>query len=199
MLSSPTPRDLVMHTRLATKSEAAFAAVLAIGLAAEAWGGPTLDGLSVQPESRCAPYDARQYRYPANLDRRHVEALGWTVDAAGRIGNAFPSPYVPGISFRYLQDMDIEHVVARSEAHDSGLCAHPERWSEFASDPLNVTVAGEHVNRSLKRGRDAAEWLPDVNRCSFARTVVAVKARYGLSVDAAERDALAGVLARCGE
>ena len=57
-----------------------------------------------------------------------------------------------------------EHIVARSEAHDSGLCAaDSETRREFASDPLNFTLASPAVNRSQKSGKDAAEWLPDCN------------------------------------
>ena len=157
-----------------------------------------LDALVVQPEQRCAPYDAKAYRYSPHLDRQHVQRDGYVVRSDGRINWAYPSPYTPGISFRYLQDMDIEHIVARSEAHDSGLCSRPDEWSAFASDPLNITVAGEHVNRTLKRDKDANDWLPDIGRCWFAQTVIAVKAKYGLSVDSAEREALAEVLHQCG-
>ena len=158
----------------------------------------SLDELTVAPEERCAPYSAKQYRYSSTLDRKHVEALGYSVDSKGKISNAFPSPYTPGISFRFAQDMDIEHIVARSEAHDSGLCSRPGLWSAFASDPLNLTVAGEHVNRTLKRDKDAADWMPDINQCWYAQTIVDVKAKYGLTVDEAERDALAAVLDGCG-
>ena len=167
-----------------------------------------LDTLPVSPEERCAPYEAASYRYPSTYDIRHVEAQGYQVDTRrrisgernpdyGRIDHAFPSPYTPGISFRYVQDMDIEHIVARSEAHDSGLCARPDQWTPFATDPRNLTVAGEHVNRALKSDRDAAEWLPDINVCWYARTVIEVKLKYGLSVDYAERDALWAALEDC--
>ena len=156
-----------------------------------------LGKLKVEPEHRCVPYDAGKYRYPDDMDRELVEANGYIVDRDGRINYAYPSPYTPGISFRFVQDMDIEHIVAKSEAHDSGLCSRPDEWTPFASDTINITVAGEHVNRTRKRGKDAAEWMPDTNRCWFARTVVAVKTKYGLSVDKAERDALAKVLDGC--
>ena len=161
-----------------------------------AWGADLSD-LRVEPEHRCAPYSARAHSYPSDLDRRHVEALGYDVDSKGKISNSVPSPYTPGIAFRYLQDMDIEHIVARSEAHDSGLCADKTRWREFAGDPLNITIAAEHVNRTLKRDRDPADWLPDINRCWFAQRVVDVKAKYQLSVDQREHDALAAVLEGC--
>ncbi len=55
----------------------------------------------------------------------------------------------------------------------------------------NVTVASEHVNRTLKRAKDAAEWMPDRNTWWFAEQVAHVKRKYGPSTDPAERDAFA--------
>ena len=44
--------------------------------------------------------------------------------------------------FSSTRETDIEHIVARSEAHDSGLCAaNPETRNRFASDLLNLTLA----------------------------------------------------------
>jgi len=68
-------------------------------------------GLVVAPEQRCSPYDADDYRYPQAVEARIVTELG------GVYG-----PYT-GRWFASPSDTDIEHMVARSEAHDSGLCA----------------------------------------------------------------------------
>ena len=48
--------------------------------AAEEW-----QGLTVEPEERCAPYKASNYRYSATADARHVERLGWTVDMRRKV------------------------------------------------------------------------------------------------------------------
>ena len=96
------------------------------------------------------------------------------------------------------RDTDIEHMVAMSEAHDSGLCASDARTKRrFASDLLNLTLAAPAVNRHQKSGKDAGEWMPRMNRCWLAGRVVAVKRKYGLSVDAEEAQALEGVLSGC--
>ena len=59
--------------------------------------------------------------------------------------------------------------LARSEAHDSGLCAADSATRRrFATDLLNLTLAGPRVNRYQKVDHDAAEWLPSQNRCWFA-------------------------------
>ena len=90
---------------------------------------------TVAPENRCSPYDADEYRYSPSVEPRIVEAQG------GIYG-----PYT-GTWFATIKETDIEHIVARSEAHDSGLCAaSPATWSEFASDLLNLTLASPSVS-----------------------------------------------------
>ena len=143
-------------------------------------------GLVVAPEQRCSPYDADDYRYPQSVEDRIVAELG------GVYG-----PYT-GRWFASKSDTDIEHMVARSEAHDSGLCAADlATRRRFATDPLNLTLAGPRVNRYEKVDRDAAEWLPAQNRCWFAARVITVRQRYGLTIDRREADALDQVLAGC--
>ena len=143
-------------------------------------------GLVVVPEQRCSPYDADDYRYPQSVEDRIVAELG------GVYG-----PYT-GRWFASKSDTDIEHMVARSEAHDSGLCAADlATRRRFATDLLNLTLAGPRVNRNEKVDHDAAEWLPSQNRCWFAARVIAVRQRYGLTIDRREAAALDQVLAGC--
>ena len=88
---------------------------------------------------------------------------------------------------------DIEHIVALAEAYDSAL---PElQFRTFAGDLANLTIADPTVNRIQKSDRDAADWRPSLNTGWFAARVVDVKQKYGLSVNPAERDALASMLA----
>ena len=89
-------------------------------------------------------------------------------------------------------DTDIEHIVALAEAYDSGL--HESEFRTFAGDLANLTIADPSVNRHQKSDRDAAEWRPPQNTGWFAAKVVAVKQKYDLSVNPAERDALASML-----
>ena len=154
------------------------------------WGTPaqaqTWRGLLVTAESRCSPYRASDYSYPQSIEARIVESLGgiW-------------SPYT-GRTFATRQETDIEHLVARSEAHDSGLCAATvETRRRFATDLLNLTLASPSVNRGQKNDRDAAAWLPDQNRCWFADRVVRVRQKYSLTIDRREANALDAVLASC--
>ena len=113
---------------------------------------------------------------------------------AARLGGAW-SPY-DGTRFESLTDSDIEHVVAVSEAHDSGLCAASLAVrARFARDLDNLTLATPRLNRHEKGAKDAAEWLPERNRCWFAATIVAVRREYGLTIDRREADALDAVRA----
>ena len=89
-----------------------WVAVLAMGPWDDLAATQTLwRGLVVAPESRCSPYDADDYRYPQSVEDRIIAELG------GVYG-----PYT-GRWFANKRETDIEHIVARSEVHDSGLCA----------------------------------------------------------------------------
>ena len=124
-----------------------------------ATAGPgTWRGLVVAAEHRCSPYDSDDYRYPQSVEPRIVASMGGIIYG----------PYA-GTWFDSTSQTDIEHIVARSEAHDSGLYAVDAATKRrFASDLLNLTLASPAVNRSQKSGKDAAEWLPDLNHCWFA-------------------------------
>ena len=135
---------------------------------------PVWRGITIAPEHRCSPYDADDYRYSPSVEPRIVEAQG------GIYG-----PYT-GTWFESIKETDIEHIVARSEAHDSGLCAaDAATQSEFASDLLNLTLASPSVNRHQKSDNDLAEWLPELNQCWYVDRTLQVRREYGLTIDRA--------------
>ena len=149
-------------------------------------------GLVVEPEDVCAPYSAAYYHYPQSIEQVIQDELGMVVAPRGWYGMYSARLFESG------RQTDIEHIVARAEAHRSGMCSRSVREkTAFANDLNNLTLAGPHVNRVEKRDRDAAGWLPLHSRCWFARTVVFVKQTHRLSVDRAERDALQRVLSAC--
>ena len=145
-------------------------------------------GLLVQPESRCAGhrYDRDEYgsRYRSKED-----------DIIEELGGIF-GPYT-GRCYESDRDTTIEHMVAINEAHYSGMCTEDiETKRTFAGDLLNLTLASGEVN-SAKSNLDAFDWLPEMNRCWFARRVVEVKLKYGMTVDREEASALEKVLSGC--
>ena len=148
----------------------------------------TWRGIRVAPECRCTPYDRDDYPYPQSIEAQIAERFGGMV-----------SPY-DGTRFASLSDSDIEHIIAVSEAHDSGLCAASAAVRRrFASDLDNLTLATPELNRYQKRDHDAAEWLPEHNRCWFAATIVAVRREYDLTIDRREAVALDAVLKGCDD
>jgi hypothetical protein len=117
-------------------------------------------------------------------------------------GRLAPDPYT-GQDIAFLRggasEVDIDHVVALSDAWQKGAGRWvPGKRLAFANDPLNLLAVDASANRQKGDG-DAATWLPHnkAYRCTYVARQVAVKAKYKLWVTAAERAAIAGVLARC--
>ena len=101
-------------------------------------------------------------------------------------------PTAPAFTKPASKDRAQEPRGALAEAYDSGL---PEaEYRTFAGDLDNLTIAAPSVNRNEKSDRDAGDWMPEMNQGWFAATVVAVKQKYQLSVNPAERDALVAML-----
>ncbi|MBU3688028.1 MAG: HNH endonuclease [Acidimicrobiales bacterium mtb01] len=107
-----------------------------------------------------------------------------------------------GRSTTNSSSFDIDHVVALKEAWDSGAKAWTaERRQAFAND-LGTAFALIAVSASSNRSkgdRDPAEWMPARREywCQYAIEWVGVKATWSLSVDPAEKTALARVLVDC--
>lgn len=108
-----------------------------------------------------------------------------------------------GVTVRNPSELDIDHLVALSEAWASG--AH--RWSTlqreaFANDlgyRRSLIAVTASSNRS-KGDQDPAEWLPPrvSYRCTYVSDWIAVKWRWRLSIDATEDAALRVLVTACG-
>lgn len=151
----------------------------------------TWRGLIIAPENRCSPYDKKsQYPYPQSVEDIVVANMGGIVYG----------PYT-GRIFENDRKTDIEHILSTSEAHDSGLCsASPEVRKQFATDPLNLTLAAPEVNRCNPGGKcgfDAAEWMPEKNKCWFSNRIVELRQKYKLTIDINEARTLENTLRNC--
>ena len=134
-----TLADLVEKFQLLTSDQGELAERLAAMETAVA-SANVLAGIPIQDENRCTPYHSADYPYSASLEAQIVAELN----------GKFYSPYT-GKTFTRAVEVDIEHIVARSEAHDSGLCAADIFTRRaFASDMLNLTLAEPAVNRNQK-------------------------------------------------
>ncbi|QGV80851.1 HNH endonuclease family protein [Streptomyces ficellus] len=106
-----------------------------------------------------------------------------------------------GATWHAASDLDIDHVVALSEAWRSGASGWTTSQRQaFANDltrPQLIAVT-DNVNQA-KGDLDPAEWMPSrtAYRCTYARMWVQVKHHWKLSTDSAEKSALQSVLNGC--
>lgn len=149
--------------------------------------GEEYRGITVAPEHRCSLYYRDLYRHTPSAEKKIVDLMD----------GAIYSPYT-GTCFGSIKETDIEHMVATSEAHDSGLCwADAETRKKFSDDILNLTLASPSVNRQEKKAKDVAEWLPDKNACWFVSRTLEVRRKHGLTIDKKEAAASESVLSKC--
>jgi hypothetical protein len=107
-----------------------------------------------------------------------------------------------GITEYLPADVDIDHVVALKEAWDSGAWNWTaERRRAFANDlddQRSLIAVTDNVN-AAKGDMDPAQWMPpraDAH-CQYLFDWVAVKVRWALAVDLAERTAISTRLVAC--
>ena len=99
-------------------------------------------------------------------------------------------------------DVDIDHVVPLAEVWDSGgsdwTAAHREDYANDLTDDRTLVAVTDNVNQS-KGDQDPAEWMPPSASatCEYVDTWVAVKSRWSLEVDSAEKSALTSLAADC--
>lgn len=141
---------------------------------------------------------------------------GTTHKANGRVatGTLDPEPYTGG-TIHFIQGaankteggsasnkdggIQIDHVVAYAEAYNSGLKDRTEDVRKaYYTDP-DVLLAVQAQANNAKKDADAAGWMPswDAFRCDYAALQIGIKAKYSLTVDRKEHDALASTLAQC--
>ena len=98
-------------------------AIMTIALAGTASAGPGAASLP-RPNTAARSYDKkRDYPYPQSVEQEIARQLG-----------AVYGPYT-GTCFGSTRETDNEHIVAASEARDSGLCAKDrETQARFARD-----------------------------------------------------------------
>lgn len=98
-------------------------------------------------------------------------------------------------------NIDIDHIVARSNAWQTGAAKFDEdTLKEFGNDPLNLLAVDSSLNRQKGDG-DAATWLPPAKsyRCEYVSRQIAIKHKYELWVVKAEKSAMKRVLSTCDD
>ena len=146
-------------------------------------------------------YDRDLFGYPADLDGdgcdtrdevlidesltpAQIDPVGCTV-----VTGDWSSSY-DGLTTTSPADLQIDHVVALTEAWDSGAWAwSPQRRNEYSndmSDPRTLAAVSSTSNQA-KGDRDPSNWIPrpdDV--CRYISDWVSIKARWSLAMDQSE-------------
>jgi len=125
-------------------------------------------------------------------------ARSYELDSGGCevVDGIWHGPYT-GQRLTEPSDIHIDHIVPLKEAHVSGAASWSARTKQrFANDPANLLPSEDSANMS-KGALDPAEWLPDRNRCTYVKRWTAVKDKYDLEMDPAERRAVEEVERTC--
>jgi hypothetical protein len=98
--------------------------------------------------------------------------------------------------------LDVDHMVPLAEAWDSGASAWTdakrEVYANDQTDPRHLIAVTGSSNRS-KSDQDPATWVPTNKAylCEYLTNWVSIKVRWSLSVDTAEKTAIANGLKSC--
>lgn len=166
------------------------------------------------PEPRYSVYRRSLYKHWIDADKDCQDTRQEVLirDATGRIEFEKPrkctvvhgqwlDPYT-GLTFREPRQLDIDHVVALKNAHESGAW----KWSaERRQDYANYLRDRQHLlavkgSENRKKGaKGPDEYLPPdpTFRCDYVKEWVKIKRGWGLTLTDAERRAVADVSAGC--
>lgn len=152
------------------------------------------------PEGIDADGDGCRTRQEVLLDETQVPAsvTGTCTVTAGQWMS-----YYDNVTHTNPTAMEMDHLVALKEAWVSGAwswtTAQREAYANDLDDYRTLTMVTAAVNTS-KSDKDPATWLPPYAgaRCTYVSEWVAVKWRWNLSIDPAEKTAVENVLAECG-
>ena len=108
--------------------------------------------------------------------------------------------YYDRVSWTATSDVDIDHMVPLAEAWDSGARSWTtsvrQSFANDLGDHRALVGVTDNVNQA-KGDQDPATWLPQYDRCRYLREWVAVKLRWRLSVDSAEKSAMQSLASSC--
>lgn len=174
---------------------------------------PLLNGVIRVAAETNQPYDRDYFGYPADLDSNGCDTRDEVLIADSQVpvttgssqcdvtAGRWYSPY-DGVLTDDPGDIQIDHVVALSEAWDSGATGWDQRTAtEFAnavSDDDNLQVASRASN-VRKSDSDPTEWLPANSDavCWYVTTWSEIKLGWDLAMDEPEYTAVTTILASC--
>jgi len=108
--------------------------------------------------------------------------------------------YYDRVSWTDPGRIDIDHMVPLAEAWDSGArtwtTASRRAYANDLGDYRTLVGVTDSVNQA-KGDQDIAQWLPTYDRCRYLREFVAVKHRWRLNVDSAEKSSMSSLASGC--
>ena len=110
--------------------------------------------------------------------------------------------YYDGATWTLPADVDVDHFVPLAEAWDSGArnwtTSQRQSFANDLGDSRSLAAVTDNVNQS-KGDKDPAEWMPSLSsvHCRYLGEWAAVKTRWGLTVDSAEKSSLTSRAASC--
>jgi hypothetical protein len=120
-------------------------------------------------------------------------------DCAATSGSWF-SPY-DGATWTAASDVDIDHVVPLADAWRTGASswttAQRQAYANDLTDPQLIAVT-DNVNQE-KGDKSPDQWKPPLTSywCTYAKMWTAVKYKFKLTINSAEKTALTDMLGRC--
>jgi hypothetical protein len=170
-----------------------------------------LQGLPVAADEPIAGYSREQFKHWVDADHNGCNTRQEVLRAESQLRprpscrrtslGLWTSPY-DGRRFVRSAGMDIDHMVPLAEAWRSGARLWDAQTREaFANDlaygPSLIAVTAS-VNRA-KGDKDPAAWMPPrlAWRCTYLTQWVAIKTRWKLSVNTAEKQAISLRLRAC--
>lgn len=168
-----------------------------------------LDELTVEEESNSPAYDRDLFNtwitiegtcntreYVLKRDATEVEVGSDCYPTSGQWTSEYDD-----VSTTDPADLDIDHIVPLKEVWVSGARNWDDDQREAIANDVTrpqLIAVTDNLNQS-KGDKDIAEWVPPLDSyvCTYVQAWVQVKQYYKLSVDSAEKDAIAGYLADC--
>ncbi|MER7333009.1 MULTISPECIES: HNH endonuclease family protein [unclassified Micromonospora] len=207
-------------TRTLRATAASLAAILAatLGLAQPAWAAGYSASLDTAVASLPVATEVRT-GYSRDLFPHWIDADGDGCHTRNEvlIAEATTRPSISGTCtlsggrwysyydnayWTLTSDLDIDHMVALAEAWDSGArnwtISRRKAFANDLGDSRALVAVTDNVNQA-KGDQDPATWMPPypAARCRYLNEWVAVKIRWRLTVDSAEKSALTNWANNC--
>ncbi len=224
MLRSRMPESTFSTRRLLVASLlSGLASALLVSPAAPAQAATTFSGSLAQGVAAISTATEANTGYDRTLFRHWIDADGdcqnaraealiseaqadtpitYTTSRGCTVSTGRWLSYYDQVSWTRASDIDIDHMVPLAEAWGSGAqswtSARREAFANDLDDERTLAAVTDNVNQS-KGDQDPSTWLPTSDQCRYVAEWVAVKIRWSLSADSAEKTVLDDYASRCAD